>query len=199
MHIFSKIFGNGHTSGNGHANQDQLPRAAGTHTDYDSISKEVFVDETPPNIKPSESRPHSGNVLKEFLEENYFMKGFNDGYDTHSREVLDRNKLRIGVEFRYVIDQVIDQMESERFSLRNHLISVGDTSDEISKQLEARIEELKARVEQLRVQRAQSMEEEGWVMHPIHDYVDGFVRGIQRYSEERFFAASTGLFNPEAK
>lgn len=170
------------------------PTAETTSTKQQSdVLKDLFLDETPPEPK-TETATRSENILKQFLDRSFSSKGFNDGYEIHQVEILENNKRKIRSEFRYVLDLLIDDRKREIFSLRNQLVSTDGIAKRIHDQLQLRIEELQMLISQLQRQKELSVEDEGLVMVPIHNYHDGFVKGVQSYLEEKFFASSTGLF-----
>lgn len=157
------------------------------------ILKDLFVDETP-HEPIREVDLKSESILKQFLDQNYWPKGFNDAYETHSFEVLAYNKRKIRAEFRFVVDQLIDGKNREIFSLRNELITTNGIAEQLHNQLQLRIEKLQSDIKELEMQKEMSVEDEGLVMVPIHKYHEGFVRGVQTYEEQKHFASSTGLF-----
>ncbi len=170
--------------------QNVDPAAAEPEVD---VMKDLFVEDHPPQHM-DEADPRTESILKTFLEKNYGVRGFNDGYQSRSKEMLDCNLLRFKAEYRIILDQLIDKKGGEIFSLRNELIISKSLSDRLPDQLQLRIEELQSLINKLEKQKELSIDDEGWVMLPIHNYREGFLRGAQAYQEEKFLASSTGLF-----
>jgi hypothetical protein len=50
-------------------------------------------------------------------------------------------------------------------------------------------------IDRLEKEKDLSVCDEGWVMRPVNNYRYGFLRGVERYNEERLIAGCTGLFN----
>ena len=158
------------------------------------VMKDLFVEEHPPQ-DVVEADPRTESILNVFLEKNYGVRGFNDGYQSRSNEVLENNLLRIKSEYRIILDQMIDKQGGEIFSLRNELIISKSLSERLPDQLKLRIEELQSLISKLENQKELSIDGSGWVSLPIQNYADGFRRGTLAYEDEKFFALSTGLFN----
>lgn len=158
-----------------------------------NILKELFVDETPPESE-KEGLSTSENSLKQFLDKDYSSQGFEDGNHYPSFDIFENKKRKIRAEFRYVIDIEIDKKNTEIFILKNHLVATDGISTSTYRQVSIRIEELEARINELETQKELSADDEGLVMVPIHNYCDGFVRGVESYRAEKLLASSTGLF-----
>ncbi len=157
-----------------------------------SILEELFVDKTPPiALKEEEKQP---SLLQAFLQENYSVLGFKDGYDHHSMELLAHKLNIFKSEFRNIIDETVDTRNQELFQLRKQKIETHGLSERLVEQVELRIAELKEIVVKLEKEKELSAFDEGLIMKSIHQYKEGFLRGSKDYHEDKLFAQSTGLF-----
>jgi phage pi2 protein 07 len=179
MNIFKRLF-------NRTANTETLA------TKNPEINKQLFVEEEAPTALIQEELKES--KLKIFLDTNFGPKGFNDGYELRSYEILQAGMKRIKSDFRLIVDQIIAEKNAEIFELKNHIINIDGVSEKLSKQIENRILEIQTVINKIEKEKALSIEDEGMVMVPINNYHDGFVRGTEFYQQEKLFAKSTGLF-----
>lgn len=151
----------------------------------------LFSDHQPPVINPTPALQKS--KLQDFLGLDFSNRGFGDGYEHHSTELLDRKILIYKAEFRQIIDETIDNRKQEVFKLRNQLIETRGLP-ELVEQLELRISELRDVICKLEKEKELSAEDEGMVMKSIHQYREGFLRGCKDWHEAKLFAQSTGIF-----
>lgn len=133
--------------------------------------------------------------MKEFLDINYQYKGYNDGYEFHTVETKENFKKKLRAEFRYLIEQIIDEKNSEIFRLTGHNINTEGLSERIQKQLGNRIAETESVTKKLEKEKELSTEDEGLIMVAIHNYQDGFIKGTEQYIIEKELGYSTGMFN----
>jgi hypothetical protein len=190
MNFFQKLFNKSSNS------DEQITKNTTTENlddEQPSISKALFVDEEEPSSQIQEELKES--KLKIFLDTNFATRGYNDGYEFRSSEILHAGMKKIKSEFRFVIDQMIAEKNAEIFELKNHKINVEGVSDKLGKQLENRILEIQGVINKIEKEKTLSIEDEGMVMVPVHNYHDGFIRGVEMYQQEKIFATSTGLFN----
>lgn len=159
------------------------------------ISEDIFLDNTPPVEAQEATKLKKENRLAVFLRENYEAQGYRDGYNYHSQDILINRKKAMKAEFRELVDQLIDEKRAEILTLQNHKVETEGLSDRLAKQLENRIAELQHIVTRLENEKVFSVDDEGLVMRPIHNYSDGFLRGFEDYQMEKLLAGSTGLFN----
>jgi hypothetical protein len=96
--------------------------------------------------------------------------------------------------FRYHLDLVIEEKRLSAVQLRTHHIDYDGLSDRMMRRIAVAEEEQMSLMVRLEKEKALSVEEEGWIMKPIHEYRDGFLRGAEAFSEEKLLAGSTGLF-----
>ena len=108
--------------------------------------------------------------------------------------MLDNQIKAIKSEFRYFLDQKVDELRQEILKLSDQKINVSGLSDRMTQQLQLRIDLLDVNVLRLDREKEFSSQDEGMVMKCINQYRDGFIRGMETYQEEKIFAGSTGLF-----
>lgn len=158
------------------------------------VMEDVFVDNIPPEVEVREpAKPLS--PMKKFLDTNYQFKGFNDGYNYHSTDVMNNNLKVIRTEFRQLVDILIDEKQQEIYLTKDSLIESEGISERFQRRLENRIQELEATVRQLTNEKDLSAFGEGFVSAPLSCYQDGFARGLEKYQQEKLLAYSTGLFD----
>lgn len=157
-----------------------------------NLLQDLFADHQPPAINTPSTQQIS--KLQEFLELNYSISGFADGYEHHSTELLDRKISIFKAEFRQIVSETIDSRRQEVFQLRNQLIDTRGLSERLVEQTELRIAELLEVISKLEKEKEFSAEDEGLVMKSIHQYREGFLRGCTDWHEAKLFAQSTGLF-----
>lgn len=158
-----------------------------------TVNKDLFVDESQPELKD----PPKVNVnpLEVFLDQNFEWQGYNDGYGHPETEYLDSKLRLLHAEFRLAVDKCLDQRRAEVGELRLHLIRTAGISDRMEAQLKEKIRQLETIVHELDVQKILSIESDGLVAPAVTAYRLGFVKGLERYQQEKLLAGSTGLFN----
>jgi hypothetical protein len=191
MNIFNKLFGKKLNTETNIANQAYDTNILNSTQD---ILKDLFIDENPPK-QTSDTLSKIDNRLKEMLDFNYQQKGFYDGYEFHSTDILENFKKKLRAEFRYMLEQIIDEKKAEIFRLREELINTEGMSARMQKLLENRIAEIEAVISKMESEKALSSQDEGLIMVPIHNYSDGFIKGTEQYLIEKKLASSTGMFN----
>ena len=157
-----------------------------------NLTQDLFVDNNP----PSPEAPDQAQQIKisTFLDRDFHRKGFEDGYSWHSKEMLDNQIKSTKAEFRYFLDQKIDELHQTILKITDQKISAAGLSDTMTQQLQLRIDLLDVNIQRLEREKISSFDEEGLIMKAIHQYRDGFIKGMETYQEEKFFAGSTGLF-----
>lgn len=159
-----------------------------------NIMEDLFVDNNPPQ---SEIIPQEKSIssITSFLNQDYFLMGYNDGYRNHSDEILKSTSLRIKADFRMQIDMIIDQKRNKRLEMMNMQAETGRISESLNQQIANICRDLDESIETLKTEKQNSVDDEGWVMKAIHKYREGFIKGTGKYQEEKLLAISTGLFN----
>lgn len=194
MNWFSSIFNSQNKT------NSNTPSSFNAHTgnpatvEIPNVMEDLFVETKPP-VNEQETSQSSGVSIQAFLEKDYYGMGFQDGYNYHNLEMLTNRLKSIKAEFRLQIDLMIDQRRRNMLELRTHNIEMEGLSERTVKQIDAVENDFKTMVERLEKEKELSAIDEGWVMKPVHDYRDAFLRGVERYNEEKLLAVSTGLFN----
>lgn len=186
MSWFSKLFSN--------AGNDSNLNAIQSGDDNVNVLEDLFVNRKAPEEVDASASATEGS-LKAFLEQDFFRKGYNDGYDGHSFELLENKILSMKADFRYNLGLKIDSARQEILKLDNHRANMDGMSDRLVKQLDNKIAAIRFNITELEAEIALSSLNEGHVMIAIHQYRDGFLRGAEAYQEEKIIAGSTGLFN----
>ncbi len=155
--------------------------------------KELFVDETIPEVLPNAEK--KGIDILQYLEQDFQSEGFANGYKFHSSEILETRLQAIKADFRLKIDVVIDQKNRMYLELQANATDIMDISERLYRQYADSMAEIHHKIKELENQRDLSSMNEGWIMKVIHEYKDGYLKGMQLYSEEKLLAISTGLFD----
>lgn len=190
MSWFSTFFGksdsNNATAGNVHATETLAD-------DNINVLEGLFVNNQAP-VLAREMEVDQSSSLKAYLEQDFFRKGFDDGYNGHSAELLENKIKSMKADFRYNLNLKIDATRQEILKLENHKINVEGMSDRLVRQIDNQINAIKANATELEAEIAMATIDQGYVMIGIHQYRDGFIRGTEAYQEEKVIAGSTGLF-----
>jgi len=190
MSWFSNMFGKSNNNV-GANNNNQTTEVISD--DNINVLEGLFVNNQPP-VAPAEKETENASSLKTYLEQDFFRKGFDDGYNGHAAELLE-NKIRsMKADFRYNLNLKIDQARQEILKLDNHKINVEGMSERLVRQLDNQINAMKANMAELEAEIALADIDQGYVMIGVFQYRDGFIRGTEAYQEEKLIAGSTGLF-----
>jgi len=158
-----------------------------------TVDRQLFVDEEAPELKNPAKR--TANPIEVFLDQNFEWQGYNDGYCHPETDYLV-NKLKIlRSEFRLAVDKCMDARRTEVGDLKLHQIQTNGISPRLEAQLNEKVSQVEVTIHELDIQKILSAEDEGMVSTAIHSYRLGFIRGLERYQQEKLFAGSTGLFN----
>jgi len=155
--------------------------------------EDLFVNHVPPT--GYEEPVSKGVMLEAYLKQDFNRKGYDDGYNYHSSEMLENRLKLLRADFRLTIDLKLDQTRQEILKLENHKVDMEGLSERLVKQLENKVATLLENVKRLESEKGKSSMDEGLVMTCIHNYRDGFMRGSDAYMEEKIIASCTGLFN----
>jgi len=198
MNWFSKFFGQ--NSNGGQINHNAVIGATDNPASMEEYNLDglgdLFVDPNPPVEENIVAEQHAGGRrIESFLDQDYYKKGYDDGYQYHTQDILDNRVRSIKADFRFQIDQSIDQKRRELLNLKMNAIDVDGLSERILKRIEATADDFSAMVARLELEKELSASDEGWVMKAIHTYRDGFIRGLEAYNELRIFGINNGLFH----
>ena len=187
MNWISKFFGVPGNHGSSANNQVVNPSS---ENDV-NVLEDLFVNKNVPEVENDKEGKYS---IKAYLEQNFFNRGYNDGYDCHSAETLDNKIKSLKADFRFILSQKIDQARADIVELENHKIDMEGMSERMVKQVNNRIVALGAIMTELESEIAMSALDEGSAMIGIYQYRDGYIRGTEAYQDEKFIAGSTGMF-----
>lgn len=157
------------------------------------VDRNLFVEEEAPELKSPVKK--AANPIEVFLDQNFEWQGYNDGYSHPETDYLDNKLSQIRSDFRLAVDKCMDIKRTELGELKLHLIDAEGISSRLEAKLKEKIRQLEVTIHELDTQKILSAENEGIVSTAIHAYRLGFVKGLERYQQEKFFAESTGLFN----
>lgn len=190
MSWLSKFFGKNNNDGSSINNQatDQM-----VEDDF-NVNQDIFLNNADPSQETGQSIENSTG-LKAWLEQDFFRKGYEDGYYGHSSEMLENKIKSIKSDFRYNLNLKIDAARQECVKLENYKIDLERMSDRLVKKIDNQANAVRANITELESEIALATIDEGLVMIAIHQYRDGFLHGTEAYQEEKLIAGSTGLFN----
>lgn len=157
------------------------------------VDKALFVDDQEP-VNDSQLKK-AVNHIEDFLNQKFEWMGYNEGYSYPEMEYLETKLKVIRSEFRLAVDKAMDVKRSELGELKLHLIKTSGISTRLESQLLERIKQLEVQIHELDTQKILSVETEGIVSIAAHNYRLGFVKGVEKYQQEKLFAVSTGLFH----
>jgi hypothetical protein len=191
MNFWTTVFGKKNTMEMNNHNQ---VNALANHLQDNSINvtEDLFVDNNPPEQDAVAQLQHIS--LSSFLDRDHQRKGYEDGYSWHSAEMLDNQLKAIKSDFRYFLDQKIDELRLEIHRASGEKINVYGLSERMVQQLQLRIDLFDVNLQRLEREKELSSQDEGLVMKVVNQYRDGFIRGMETYQEEKILAGSTGLF-----
>ena len=157
---------------------------------------DLFVDPNPPVDENIVAEQHAGGRrIESFLDQDFYRRGYSDGYQYHTQDILDNRVRSIKADFRLQLDQSIDQKRRELLNLEMRSLDVEGLSERILRRIEATADDFRAMIARLELEKELSASDEGWVMKVVHSYRDGFIRGLEEYNELRIFGINNGLFH----
>ncbi len=172
-------------------NQESTQNQVASTTEV--IDKQLFVEERSPVVESPEYQ--EATPIDSFLSVNYQWQGFTEGYSNPEKEFLDEQLRLIQGKFLLAVDQAMDQRRVELGRIRMHQIDTAGISDRMEAKLKEKIRQIEVVIHELDTQRILSIESQGIISSAISAYKIGFRKGLEKYQEEKLFAASTGLFN----
>lgn len=156
------------------------------------INEKLFVDRTPPEA-PRETVKTS--ELAQFMTDEHSMKGYRDGYNYRTADVLENNIKLLRAQFRLIIDGRLETVRKLLSELKEHRIESKGISSRLEEGVELQINETQEVMLRLEREKELSAEDEGMIARVIHSYREGYTRGLELYRREKFIAGSTGFFN----
>lgn len=157
------------------------------------VDRNIFVDEQEPEMKTPVKK--LVNHIEAFMDQNFEWQGYNDGYSYPDTEYLENKLKLIKSDFRFAVDKYLDAKRTELGELKLHVIKTAGISQMLEAQLNEKMKQLEVNIHELDMQKILSIENEGIVSSAAHAYRLGFIKGVEKYQQEKLFAGSTGLFN----
>ena len=155
------------------------------------VDQNLFVaDEEPMFVEV----PKKQSALSLFLNIDYMQRGSYDGYLYPNADLLEANIKKLRSDFRNAIDEAIDEKRSTLNELKLHQVGTKGISERLEEEMNHRIHEIENLIHELDVQKVFSVENEGLVASSLNDYRIGFVKGVERYRQEKLIGGSTNLF-----
>jgi hypothetical protein len=155
------------------------------------VQEAIFVDNQAP---ASTESVEQSSLLDKFLRSDYEQKGYNDGYLYPNGDLLENNIRQLKTRFRQVVDHVLDQKRAAISELNLHLINTQGISERLEASLREKVRQLENLIHELDTQKILSVEEEGMIAPVVQGYRIGFIKGVERFNQEKIFAGSTRLF-----
>ena len=173
---------------------------AGTESINDSIVNDtrtidptLFVDDQQPDLVSVPTK--QDNHIQLFLNQNFDWVGYDDGYSHPETEYMNNRLKLIRADFRMAIDKTMELKRISMGDLKMHAIKTAGISQRLELQLNEKIKQLEIVIHELDMQKILAVENEGMIASAVHTYRLGFIKGLEKLQEEKFFAESTGLFN----
>lgn len=158
-----------------------------------TVSEKLFVEKHAPSEQKESTNQH-GSKLAMFLESDFRSIGYRDGYRYSSADVMDNSMRLIRSEFREIVDHMIEECRGIISQLLNQAVELRHISLKGDEKLTIRIEMIKETIVKLVQEKENSTMDEGLIMKAIHQYRDGFIRGVNDNNDELLLMSYNGLF-----
>lgn len=158
------------------------------------VPENLFIEKEPPAAPEPVAAVQQVNRLEKFLCTDFQRLGYSDGYRYHSVEILDNYRRFLRSEFREQVEHVIDDIKSYRDRLRKEVSAVQALSQKVAQKLMSAIQVAEEHIARLEQEKELSTADEGLVATALHEYRDGFLRGMEDYAEELMVMGNTGIF-----
>lgn len=140
--------------------------------------EDLFTDRREPE-SPGAAAEEPDSPIQAFLSRDWNALGMQDGFEYHGHEFFHAARKRIRAEFLNIIDQVLLERRDQRRQLQDRLVQLQGLSDELYFRVELKMEEADHVLSVLDQQKALAVEDEGWLMGPLHAYRLGYLKGVQ--------------------
>lgn len=158
-----------------------------------TVDASLFVDEQQPEMLSSPQKQDSH--IQVFLGQNFDWQGYNDGYCHPDTDFMNDRLRLIKADFRLAVDKSMELQRNAVGDLKLHAIRTAGISERLELQVQEKIKQLEIVIHELDMQKILSVENEGMIASAVYAYRLGFIRGLNKLQDEKFFAESTGLFN----
>lgn len=198
MSFFKNLFG---TNTSEEAIKDTVTNAPEA-PNMDHLQK-IFSDDQPPvnhkEDKEKEQEEKSAEKeghLKNFLNTNYYDRGFQDGYTYHSMDIHNARVNRLISEYLEIVEMTTSIMNAKvtEFKMAIKSCQVAELEEQAVK-LGHKAEDYLNDLDKLKSEKDLAPCKQGLIAKPLSLYKEGFIRGMSQYNEEKLFAGPTGLFN----
>ncbi len=157
------------------------------------VDRSLFVEDTAPEAENPLLKKQ--NPVEMFLDQDFEWLGYNDGYTHPEADYMEQKFMQLRSDFRLAVDKLMDSKRVQLGELRLHLIDAEGISPRLEAKLKERISQIEVSIHELDTQKILSIENEGTIAVAVNAYRLGFIKGLERYQNEKYFASSTGLFN----
>lgn len=197
FNFLKRLFGR-HKSGYvNDANHVNLPENSWNENHEVDIPRSLFVNDQQPivqnNFKNQENM--TVNTLEKFLNENHFMSGFNDGYKFHQTEIRDNKIMLLKAEFRTLVQERIDDIRKIIHNLEIEQLKIKGLSETTEQSFRVTIGEHQKTIQQLEHEMELSVDGEGMISRVLHNYNDGFLRGVSLWIADNNLTQPSGMLN----
>lgn len=166
--IFSKLF---------HSNKPVVK------PDENVPAQDLFVASEAPALIPE----NKGSVIKQFLHQDHYSAGLVAGFNMHSQEDLAFQKNCLKSNFQHMLSSLQEQMQDELLDKSRKLVQIGDLLPTQKQLLGLEIKDINDKLEKMNIQKALSVDGEGWISGALNDFERGYKSGLQDFIAERAF------------
>jgi len=157
------------------------------------VDRAIFIDENEPG--PFITSGIKSTALDQFLEKDYEGMGYKDGYAYPENEYLENKIKLMKADFKFAVDKHLDNLRSEVGELKIHIIKTHGISERLEAQLNEKVKQHEININELDMQKILSTDDEGFISSTVYAYRLGFIKGVEKYQQEKLFIGNTGLFN----
>jgi hypothetical protein len=151
--------------------------------DEKAPSQNLFVASEPPALIPE----NNGSIIKQFLHQDHYSAGLVAGFNMHSQEDLSFQKNCLKCNFQHTLSSLQEQMQDELLDKSKKLIQIGDLLPTQKQLLGLEIRDINDKLEKMNIQKALSVDGEGWISGTLNDFERGYKKGLQDFITERTF------------
>ncbi len=158
-----------------------------------AVPENLFVEKDAP-VNQSENMQEQRSKLSEFLDYDYQAIGYRDGYRYSSADIMDNAMRLIRSEFREIVDQMVEECRETIGVLQDRAVELKLISLKREEKVMMRIEMIQETIAKLIQEKENSSIDEGLITKAIHQYRDGFIRGVNDNNDELLLMSYKGLF-----
>ncbi len=158
-----------------------------------AVPENLFIEKDAP-MEPSVNPSVEGSKLAGFLGRDFRAIGYRDGYRYSSADVMDNAMRLIRSEFREIVDQMLEDCRDNISQLQNQAVELRHISLKAEEKVAIRIGMIQETIARLVMEKENSTMDEGLITKAIHQYRDGFIRGVNDNNDELLLMSYNGLF-----